>query len=159
MQVGEACSESKNLIQCHAEWFFRAIALWWCSGWTSTSWAKRKTCTPSVSVWVGCRWTSVILKNWPNSSLTPTNRSSARSVCIVCSVYSVVFFLTVSQKIESIDHKYDRLYSKNNYSLTKKWQGLFSFHTSYEEVHICKFMHPRGYGSLNHSVQWNQGLR
>lgn len=63
-------------------WLCRGIAHWWCNGWTSTSWVRRKTCTLSVCVLIGCRWTSVTLRNWPSSSLKPINLSSARWVSV-----------------------------------------------------------------------------
>lgn len=74
------------LLSCHvygavnskATFSCRAIAPWWCSGWTSTSWAKRRTCTPNVFASTVCRWTSATPRNWPSSSPRPTNLSSAR---------------------------------------------------------------------------------
>lgn len=67
-----------DLILCHTAGSCRVTAHWWCSGWTSTSWAKRKTFTPNVCVWTDCLWTSATLKSWPSSFLKRINPSFAR---------------------------------------------------------------------------------
>lgn len=154
----------KNLTQCHIEWLRRVIARWWCNGWTSISWAKRRTCTPSVCVWTDCHWTSATLKNWPSSSLRPTNLSSARSVMMRVRVW----ITGIMYRKSSIFLPFHNMLKADTPNLTgniasiiaasqKKVTGHFSFHTSYN--HICRIIYPRLYGSFITSLLWNRRLR